>query len=244
MRLFCLSVLSALCLFPAAASAARLIEPKLHIPRSTDGHIQVALTLDACDGRTDERILSALIDNKIPATVFVTGRWLRHNAAALAVMRAHPDLFELEDHGADHVPAVDEKVRIYGIAAAGSTAGVLQEVKGGAAAMAKAGISPPAWFRGATAKYTPATVLLIHQLGLKIAGYSVNGDGGSILGAATTEKRIAAAKDGDVIIAHINQPTHRAGAGVVKGLLDLKAKGAEFVRLDAVHQDGLIDQGS
>ena len=48
-------------------------------------------------------------------------------------------------------------------------------------------------------------------------------------------------KDGDVIIAHINQPTHSAGAGLVKGLLDLKAKGVTFVRLDDA--GGTIESG-
>ena len=36
----------------------------------------------------------------------------------------------------------------------------------------------------------------------------------------------------DVIISHINQPTHEAGEGVVRGLLALKARGVVFTRLD------------
>ena len=43
---------------------------------------------------------------------------------------------------------------------------------------------------------------------------------------------VAAAKDGDVIIAHINQPSRPAGAGVVQGILKLKENGFSFVRLD------------
>ena len=46
-------------------------------------------------------------------------------------------------------------------------------------------------------------------------------------------KRIAAAKDGDVIIAHVNQPDRPSGAGVVQGILALKAKGYLFVKLGA-----------
>ncbi len=75
-------------------------------------------------------------------------------------------------------------------------------------------------------------------MGYRVAGYSVNGDGGSLLGAAVSEKRIAAARDGDVIIAHINQPTHSAGAGVARGILDLKARGYAFVRLDDATENG------
>ena len=161
----------------------------------------------------------------------MTARWLKRNAATMAVLKAHPDLFEIENHGAMHVPAVDRPVSVYGIAAAGSAQAVETEVAGGAEAIAGEGLQPH-WFRGATAKYSLSSIGQIRQMGFRVAGYSVNGDGGSLLGAGAAEKRIAAARDGDVIIAHINQPTHAAGAGVVKGILDLKAKGYAFVRLD------------
>jgi hypothetical protein len=62
-------------------------------------------------------------------------------------------------------------------------------------------------------------------MGYRIAGYSLNGDGGSLLGAAVTEKRISSAKDGDVVISHINQPTHAAGEGVAKAILDAEGEG-------------------
>lgn len=224
------------------AQAGSLIEPTLHLHPS--GHVRVALTLDACGGHTDSRILSALVDNNIPATIFVTGLWLKRNPDALAIMRSRPDLFDLEDHGARHVPAIDRATKVYGIKAAGSRKAVTAEVAGGAAALVRAGAPAPTWFRGATAKYTASSIDLIHRLGLKVAGYSLNGDGGSLLGAGTTERRIAAAKDGDVIIAHINQPTHAAGAGVARGVLDLKARGVEFVKLDGLESDGLVAPGS
>ncbi|MBS9719806.1 polysaccharide deacetylase family protein [Tianweitania sp. BSSL-BM11] len=219
----------------SAASAEPLVEPSLHLPHS--GHLRVAVTLDACGGKTDARILDTLVANHIPATIFATGRWLKHNGAALAVLKAHPDLFEIEDHGANHIPAVDHASTIYGLKAAGSPAAVEAEVQGGADALIAAGVPHPHWFRGATAKYSRGAISEVHALGLKVAGYSLNGDGGSLLGAKQAQKVIAAAKDGDVIIAHINQPTHQAGSGVAAGLLALKARGAEFVKLDGLKSD-------
>jgi peptidoglycan/xylan/chitin deacetylase (PgdA/CDA1 family) len=221
----------------AKPAAPKLVEPVMRIAPS-GGAGRVALTLDACGGRTDKRILDALVDNRIPATIFITGLWLKHNATALAVMRAHPDLFELEDHGARHRPAVDVPARIYGVRAAGSPEAVTAEVENGATALENAGASKPHWFRGATAKYDASAMTLIEKLGYRIAGYSLNADGGSLLGATVTERRVARAKDGDVIIAHINQPRHPAGAGLVKGLLELKAKGVTFVRLQDAEETG------
>ena len=223
---------------PAAAVSSRLSEPTLKIEPSGKGDApRVALTFDACSGQTDMRILETLVDNAIPATIFVTARWLKRNDAALAILKVHPDLFEIENHGAMHVPPVDRPVSIYGIAAAGSPQAVANEVEGGAAAMRERGLTPH-WYRGATAKYTLSSIAEIRTLGYRIAGYSINGDDGSLLGAKGVEKRYLSARDGDVIISHINQPTHPAGQGVANGILALKAKGYSFVKLDDALEDG------
>jgi len=122
-------------LFASAAATAfaanGLVEPSLKMSPQHDGKVRVAMTLDACMGKTDHRILDTLVRERIPATIFVTARWLKHNSEALAVLMANPDLFEIENHGENHVPAVDKPVSIYGIAAAGSEAAVVQEVEGG-----------------------------------------------------------------------------------------------------------------
>ncbi|NTE33837.1 polysaccharide deacetylase family protein [Agrobacterium tumefaciens] len=220
------------CASSTAFAGTGLVEPTLKMSPQHDGKVRVAMTLDACMGKTDHRILDTLVKERIPATIFVTARWLKHNSEALATLMAHPDLFEIENHGENHVPAVDKPVSIYGIAAAGSEAAVEQEVEGGRHAIVAATGLQPQWFRGATAKYTKSSMATINRLGMRVAGYSVNGDGGSLLGAAMTAKHIASARDGDVIISHINQPTHEAGEGVVKGLLALKARGVIFTRLD------------
>jgi len=233
-------ILLTLAIGTAAAQAGQLAEPTLRLPPDPAHARRVALTFDACGGRTDARILDVLVENGIPATIFVTARWLRRNPEALAVLKSRPDLFEIENHGRDHRPAVDQPMRIYGLKAAGSADAVRAEVEGGEAAIAAADGRRPAWFRGATAKYTASALAEIESMGLKVAGYSLNGDGGSLLGAASARRRIAGARDGDVVIAHINQPRHAAGSGVAEGILDLKAAGVVFVRLDAV--EGLSAQ--
>ena len=70
-------------------------------------------------------------------------------------------------------------------------------------------------------------------MGYRVAGYSLNADFGASLAADKVAARIADAKDGDVIIAHINQPKRASGAGVAEGVLRLKAKGFAFDWLDA-----------
>jgi peptidoglycan/xylan/chitin deacetylase (PgdA/CDA1 family) len=234
MRFFPFAALPALVLLGSgsAFAASGIVEPRMTIAPGGTGGPRVALTLDACDGRTDMRIVDVLIGNRIPATIFASGRWIRSNPAALKLLLAHPDLFEIEDHGARHVPAIDRPVRVYGLLTAGSPAGVTAEVEGGADAVARATGRRPLWFRGAAAQYTPTSLALIRSLGFKIGGYSLSADEGALLGTRQTAARIAAARDGDVIIAHVNHPEKPAGAGVAGGVLALKARGFTFVTLE------------
>lgn len=212
----------------------KIVEPQLHIARGGAASPQVALTLDACMGKTDHRILDMLVQNRIPATIFVTGRWIKQNPAAVAVLKANADLFDVENHGAMHIPAITNEPKMYGIKTAGSLEAVHLEIDAGATAITDAGMPKPVWYRDATARYSTDAVKLATGMGYKIGGYSVNGDQGASLLASTVERRISAARDGDVIISHINQPARSAGEGVVKGVLALKAKGMKFVRLNDV----------
>lgn len=219
------------------AGAASFVEPQLHIAHGGHAAPQVALTLDACSGKTDHRILDVLVREKIPATIFVTGRWLRRNAETVAILKAHPDLFQLENHGANHVPTISDVPTMFGIKTARTDADITAEVEGGADALMTFADAKPVWYRDATARYGRHALDLIKGMGYRIAGYSLNADYGASLPANAVQKRIAGAKDGDVIIAHINQPSHAAGAGVARGIVDLKNKGYRFVRLNDVETD-------
>lgn len=214
---------------PAAAGEA-LAEPSLHLPPQ-DGPARVALTLDACGGGFDERIAAILVQHAIPATIFATAIWIHRNPAALSVLMLHHDLFRLEDHGARHVPAVLGTGTVYGLPVAGTPDAVREEVAGGATAITAAGAPAPAWFRGATARYSPAAIELIRGMGYGIAGYSLNADQGASLPASVVAARVSRARPSDVILGHINQPHRPSGAGIAEGILALKAQGMGFAWL-------------
>ena len=215
-----------------------LIEPELRIAPGGAASPRVALTLDACMGEVDLRILDALVGNQISATIFVTRRWLDKNGEALVTLKAHPELFELQNHGAMHIPAVTGTQKLYGIEPAGTLEAVEAEVTGGAAAMTALGIAPAKWYRDATALYSADALARIRQLGYRIAGFSLNADFGASIPAAKVAERLATAKDGDVIIGHINQPKRSSGEGIVTGILALKQRGFRFVRLSEVDELG------
>lgn len=194
--------------------------------------LAVALTLDACPGDFDERIATALVESGIPATIFVTDLWLIRNPAGLAFLLAHRDLFGIENHGELHVPPILGHGRIYGIPVAGDLVTVRREVTLGAAAINIATGAAPRWYRAAAGYYSPSAMPAIQQLGFGIAGYSLNADAGASLPARSVAARIARATNGEIIVAHVNQPYRPSGPGVVAGVRELKRRGVSFRRLD------------
>ena len=141
----------------------------LDVPEDTRA---VALTLDACSGALDADLVRFLALYRIPATVFVTKRWIARNPTGVAMLRANPDLFEIENHGARHVPAVIRPGRqVYGIEGSTDLAHLDREVKQGAEAVEKLTGTPPRWYRGATGEYDPAALERISALGYKVAGF-------------------------------------------------------------------------
>lgn len=226
--------LSAVLSMPTLADEHKPFEHHMYLNSEANVEGGIALTLDACSGGVDYRILDVLVEERIPTTVFVTARWLVRNEEAFNIFLAHPDLFQIEGHGAEHIPPVLGTEKVYGITPAGTPERIVAEVTGGSDALVAAGAPRGKWYRGATALYSPAAVPLIESTGFRIAGFSLNADYGASASAEVARKQIASAKEGDVIIAHINQPKRAAGEGIAQGILDLKARGVNFVLLDDV----------
>lgn len=195
----------------------------------------VALTLDACTGRYDDDLLQFLIRSRIPATIFATRRWLDANPRAVAVIKAHLDLFDVEDHGENHIPAVIGAGRkVYGIPGEPDLVHLRREVAGGAQAIEAAIGTVPRWYRGATAVYDAQAVDEIGRMGYKVAGFSVNADAGATLRKGAIIERMTHVRAGDVIIAHMNKPASDTAEGLSVGLKALLDQGFVFVRLDQV----------
>lgn len=196
----------------------------------------VALTLDACSGKFDDDLIAFLIRNRIPATIFATKKWLDKNPFGVATIKAHLDLFDVEDHGENHIPAViGAGKKVYGIPGEPDVIHLRREVSEGARAITEMIGVPPHWYRGATAEYDAQAVSEIEKMGYGIAGFSVNADSGATLGRLAIEQRLSHVKAGDVIIAHMNKPASDSAEGLSVGLLHLLKSGLVFVRLDQVN---------
>ncbi len=229
------AVAGALAPLQGASAAAQPAAFELHQRLGTtlrEHRPTVALTLDACGGEFDRDVVRFLIERQVPATVFATQKWLSRNPEAVALLIAHRDLFQIEDHGANHVPAVIGIGRkVYGIPAEPDLAHLRAEVEGGATAVAAATGVAPKWYRGATALYDPQSLKAIEELGFRVAGFSLNADAGATLPRHEVAARVRAARDGDVILAHVNKPRSDAGEGLIDGITTLLDRGVRFVPL-------------
>lgn len=210
------------------------VEPRIRLIDAPADQRVIALTFDCCPGAFDARIATVLIAERIPATIFVTWLWMRRNPDALALLLTHPDLFAIQNHGELHLPPVLGDRTIFGIRVAGDMPTIHREIDNGARAIRTATGAIPHWYRAATGFYTPSVIPEIQSMGFAIAGYSFSADLGASLPASRVAARLANARSGDVIVAHLNQPRRPSGQGVVDGLRALQHQGTTFVRLDQV----------
>jgi peptidoglycan/xylan/chitin deacetylase (PgdA/CDA1 family) len=217
----------------SAQNRTSLVEPSLRLSLAPDQERVVALTLDACSGGFDHKVIEALVSWRVPSTLFLTARWIRSNPEGLKIILEHHDLFAIGNHGAEHIAAVLGTAAIFGVRTAGNEGTIRAEVIGGADAIQKTTGLVPKWYRGATALYSPEALPLIKSLGFSVAGFSLNADEGASLSASAVTERMKRARHGDVIIAHMNQPHHPSGAGVVAGVRALLDQGVIFTKLEA-----------
>jgi hypothetical protein len=112
-----LGLLLSLCAWCGAASAdPKPVEIHDRLVNVQEESKRIALTLDACSGKFDDDLIEFLIRNKIPATQFATEKWLLANPLGVSVIKSHLDLFDVEDHGENHIPAViGVGKKVYGI---------------------------------------------------------------------------------------------------------------------------------
>jgi peptidoglycan/xylan/chitin deacetylase (PgdA/CDA1 family) len=224
------------CLISAASISQQApIEVHDRLASQPDTFKHLALTLDACSGSYDADLIAFLIQNRIPATIFATKKWIVENPLGVSAIRAHLDLFAVEDHGENHIPAViGAGRRVYGIPGEPDLIHLRREVSEGAKAIEQTFGVAPHWYRGATAEYDPLAIKEVERMGYKIAGFSVNADAGATLKRKAIAERVRHVKDRDVIIAHMNRPAGDSAEGLADSLLELVRQGFRFVRLDQV----------
>lgn len=198
------------------------------------GEKAIALTLDACGSPRGMGVDAALMDfldrERIPATLFINGRWIDGNPELFRRLAANP-LFEIANHGLRHRPASLNGRSVYGIAGTKDLGELVEEIELNARRIEAITGRRPKLYRSGTAYYDEVAVAVARALGHEVAGYSVLGDAGATYSARQVREALLASRPGDIILCHMNHPESGTGAGIMAAVPQLRARGYRFVRM-------------
>jgi peptidoglycan/xylan/chitin deacetylase (PgdA/CDA1 family) len=139
----------------------------------------VALTFDACGGKGgsgyDKALIDYLIQEKVPATLFINSRWIDENRDVFLALSKN-SLFELENYGSQHRPLSVTGKSAHKIKGTLSVSGVIDEVLPNADKLYKLTGRKPLFFRSGADYYDEVAAAVVLALGQQPVSYSVLGD--------------------------------------------------------------------
>lgn len=196
----------------------------------------LALTFDACGGPHgsgyDAELINYLKEKKIPATLFVTGKWIDANYKTFLELSKDP-LFEIENHGLNHRPCSVDGESEYGIKGTPDVPDAFDEIEANERKIESIIGRRPIFFRSATAFTDEACAKIAHQLGVTMISFDVlSGDAVPFTPAKTIEESILThVKPGALIIMHFNHPEWNSFEALEKTIPILQKNGYSFAKL-------------
>jgi peptidoglycan/xylan/chitin deacetylase (PgdA/CDA1 family) len=228
-----LGVLAAFAAWPPAAPEAPVpvtplaapLRPQRPITRGVTHERQVAITFDACATRKgwygfDRDVFEILEREQVPATIFVSGRWVDTHPEAMADLARDP-LIEFGDHSYDH-PHMTEV----------SSAQVGDEIDRTEAALGRYGRRAVA-FRPPFGEWNRRVLAIVGERQLPTITWDViSGDPSARTTTAGMIRAVVGqARPGSIIVFHINGrgwKTHEALPAILQGL---RERGFRFVQI-------------
>jgi len=200
---------------------------------NTDQRV-LALTFDACGGprgsNYDEKLIQYLENGKIPATLFLSGRWIDTNPDILQALSRNP-LFEIENHGLNHKPCSSIGRSAHGIRGTRNVQEILDEIELNDFKILKLTGRKPKYYRPGTAYSDEVCVEIANTLGYDVVNFSVRGDAGATYSKKQVEEALLHSAPASIVLMHMNQPKSQTAEGVGVALPELKRRGFGFVKL-------------
>jgi len=196
----------------------------------------LALTFDACGGPHgsgfDAELISFLRKEKIPATLFCSGKWIDANYNIFLEL-SQDKLFEIENHGFNHKPCSVDGESEYGIKGTADVPDAFDEIEANERKIEKITGRRPSFFRSSTAFTDEACAKIARQLAVTMVSFDVlSGDAVpfapvNIIG----ESVLKHVKPGALVIMHFNHPEWNTYEALVKIIPVLKQRGYSFAQL-------------
>jgi peptidoglycan/xylan/chitin deacetylase (PgdA/CDA1 family) len=187
----------------------------------------VALTFDACETITpsyfDEKILSYLLKEQIPFTVFMTGKFANGNQERLREIAKLP-FVEIENHSFNHYQHMERL----------SANQIRKEVMDLDNLLIKMIGKKTKYFRFPAGNYDARALKQIEKMNFKIVHWTFpSGDPDKkITPARLTKWVISKTKPGSILIFHINGRGYSTGEALPGIISALREKGIKFVKLE------------
>ncbi len=205
--------------------ALELPDSLLPFCRGVSSRKEIALSFDACptSGKNhfDTEVFKTLQQTHTPATVFVSGLWVERDSSATRLL-ASDSLIELANHSFSHphlISLKDDKVR----KELERTQTIIFNLTG----------QRPLLFRAPYGEYNDTLINIARQAGLITVQFDVeSGDPDS---SFTAERLInwvtKQARNGSVIIMHINNRGWHTAEALPTIITNLRAKGFQLVKV-------------
>ena len=194
----------------------------------------LALTLDACGGKRgsgyDRDIIDLLRERRIPATLFINARWIAANPEVFEDLSGDP-LFLIANHGMEHKPCSVSGMQAYGIQGTRSVREVVRKIELCGREIGSITGRKPEYYRSGTNFYDEISVKIASDLGYRVVGYSVPGDGGATFSREQMKSSILGSGNGDIILCHMNQPSSETFEGLAEIIPVLLERGFRFVHV-------------
>jgi peptidoglycan/xylan/chitin deacetylase (PgdA/CDA1 family) len=194
----------------------------------------LALTFDACGGpkgsRYDAKLIDFLISEAIPATLFISGKWMDANPDIFRALTKNP-LFEIENHGSKHRPCSATGRSVYGIKGTKSVGEIYHEIEENALKILNLTGRRPKYYRPGAAYCDEICVEIASALGYEVVNFSVRGDAGATYSKKQVEEALLHSAPASVILMHMNHPKGETAEGVIAAIPELKKRGFRFVKL-------------
>jgi peptidoglycan/xylan/chitin deacetylase (PgdA/CDA1 family) len=197
----------------------------------------IAFTFDACGGPKrngyDKELIDFLRKERIPATLFVTGKWIDANFDTFLEL-SKDTLFEIENHGFNHKPCslVDEVE--YGIHSTSNASQAFDELEANARKIEALTHRKPKYYRSATAFIDEGCACMASKLGMTSISFQVlSGDAVPHLADSIIVKSVMEnVKPGSIVIMHFNHPEWNTYEALKKIIPKLRAMGYKFTKLE------------
>ena len=196
----------------------------------------IALTFDACGGprgsEYDSELINYLRKEQIPATLFVTGKWIDANYNTFLEL-SRDKLFEIENHGLNHKPCSVDGESEYGIKGTPDVPDAFDEIEANERKIELITGRRPMFFRSATAFTDEACAKIARQLNVTMISFDVlSGDAVPFTPVKVIEQNVLTnAKPGALIIMHFNHPKWNTFEALEKIIPALKKQGYSFAQL-------------